>query len=106
MIMNEGSYSYDVVNELFKPIEELGWLFVNVFWGKESVIVNNCYYCMTVEDVILLVGTFVAFVAFILWCCFPVIPRDGKPLFQVRSDAFYREFCTREDRYNEIRQKN
>ncbi|XP_060516062.1 uncharacterized protein LOC132695673 isoform X2 [Cylas formicarius] len=96
MIMNEGSYSYDVVNELFKPIEELGWLFVNVFWGKES----------TVEDVILLVGTFVAFVAFILWCCFPVIPRDGKPLFQVRSDAFYREFCTREDRYNEIRQKN
>ncbi|XP_004523682.1 uncharacterized protein LOC101455501 [Ceratitis capitata] len=31
----------------------------------------------TIEDFILLVGTLVAFIAFILWCCFPIQPKDG-----------------------------
>lgn len=29
----------------------------------------------TIEDFILLVGTLVAFIAFILWCCFPIQPK-------------------------------
>jgi hypothetical protein len=33
----------------------------------------------TIEDFILLIGTFVAFVAFILWCCFPVVPTEVNP---------------------------
>lgn len=28
------------------------------------------------EDFILLIGTMVAFIAFILWCCFPVVPKE------------------------------
>ena len=31
----------------------------------------------SIEDFILLVGTSVAFVAFILWCCFPIEPKDS-----------------------------
>lgn len=34
----------------------------------------------TIEDFILLIGTVVAFVAFILWCCFPIVPKEpGNP---------------------------
>ena len=40
----------------------------------------------TIEDFILLVGTFVAFVAFVLWCCFPVSPKENgaPPLYEDR----------------------
>ncbi|XP_031638593.1 uncharacterized protein LOC116350796 [Contarinia nasturtii] len=31
----------------------------------------------TIEDFILLIGTIVAFIAFVLWCCFPISPKDG-----------------------------
>ena len=31
----------------------------------------------SIEDFILLVGTSVAFIAFILWCCFPIEPKDS-----------------------------
>lgn len=41
----------------------------------------------TVEDFILLVGTCVAFIAFILWCCFPVAPKDS-PGYR-RADSAY-----------------
>ena len=34
-------------------------------------------YFQSIEDFILLVGTSVAFVAFILWCCFPIEPKDS-----------------------------
>ncbi|CAG0915681.1 unnamed protein product [Notodromas monacha] len=52
----------------------------------------------TVEDFILLVGTSVAFIAFILWCCFPVVPKepvqnsDGESkYFQYRKADSYDE---------------
>ncbi|XP_055302229.1 uncharacterized protein LOC129568423 [Sitodiplosis mosellana] len=31
----------------------------------------------TIEDFILLIGTIVAFIAFVLWCCFPIHPKEG-----------------------------
>ena len=34
-------------------------------------------YFQSIEDFILLVGTSVAFIAFILWCCFPIEPKDS-----------------------------
>lgn len=34
----------------------------------------------SVEDFILLIGTFVAFVAFVLWCCFPIVPKETNNL--------------------------
>ncbi|GAB0097403.1 uncharacterized protein DMENIID0001_130400 [Sergentomyia squamirostris] len=34
----------------------------------------------TIEDFILLTGTIVALVAFILWCCFPTVPNAQTPL--------------------------
>ncbi|XP_055696710.1 uncharacterized protein LOC129797871 [Phlebotomus papatasi] len=33
----------------------------------------------TIEDFILLTGTIVALVAFILWCCFPTVPSQSQP---------------------------
>lgn len=31
----------------------------------------------SIEDFILLIGTSVAFIAFVLWCCFPIEPKDS-----------------------------
>ncbi|XP_049843449.1 uncharacterized protein LOC126295186 isoform X1 [Schistocerca gregaria] len=49
------------------PFDDFMYLINSVLLGEEP----------TVEDFILLVGTFVAFVAFVLWCCFPVVPKEG-----------------------------
>ena len=48
-----------------QPSDDPPWL---VFWF---------WYFQSIEDFILLVGTSVAFVAFILWCCFPIEPKDS-----------------------------
>ncbi|PNF21506.1 hypothetical protein B7P43_G13537, partial [Cryptotermes secundus] len=42
----------------------------------------------TIEDFILLIGTFVAFIAFILWCCFPVVPKEANPPLQYDSRSY------------------
>ncbi|KAL1492404.1 hypothetical protein ABEB36_010656 [Hypothenemus hampei] len=89
--MNEDSAFYPILNEILRPIEELGWVFINVFWGNES----------TFEDIILLIGTMVAFVAFILWCCFPVIPKDGGKTAQYYNNHHYKD-CNSDERYNQI----
>lgn len=48
------------------PFDDFAYLVNNVFLlGEEP----------TIEDFILLIGTVVAFIAFILWCCFPVHPK-------------------------------
>ena len=39
--------------------------------------IENKFYFQSIEDFILLVGTSVAFIAFILWCCFPIEPKDS-----------------------------
>ncbi|XP_026463924.1 uncharacterized protein LOC113368217 [Ctenocephalides felis] len=49
------------------PIDDFAYLINHVLLGEEP----------TIEDFILLVGTLVAFVAFILWCCFPIHPKDS-----------------------------
>ncbi|XP_073828838.1 uncharacterized protein [Musca autumnalis] len=49
------------------PFDDFSYLINFVLLGEEP----------TIEDFILLVGTFVAFVAFILWCCFPIQPKDS-----------------------------
>jgi hypothetical protein len=38
---------------------------------------DHYFLFQSIEDFILLVGTSVAFIAFILWCCFPIEPKDS-----------------------------
>ncbi|XP_053951538.1 uncharacterized protein LOC129239231 [Anastrepha obliqua] len=49
------------------PFDDFAYLINHVLLGDEP----------TIEDFILLVGTLVAFIAFILWCCFPIQPKDA-----------------------------
>ncbi|XP_018577716.1 uncharacterized protein LOC108916017 [Anoplophora glabripennis] len=51
---------------MLSPIEDFFYLVTNVVRGEP-----------TVEDLILLLGTLVAFIAFILWSCFPVHHKDA-----------------------------
>ncbi|CAG0887579.1 unnamed protein product [Cyprideis torosa] len=51
------------------PIDGVMYLFNSILLGEEP----------TIEDFILLIGTTVAFIAFVLWCCFPVVPKDLPP---------------------------
>ncbi|KAH8386737.1 hypothetical protein KR093_002374 [Drosophila rubida] len=48
------------------PLDDFIYLINHVLLGEEP----------TIEDFILLVGTLVAFIAFILWCCFPIQPKE------------------------------
>ncbi|XP_059610230.1 uncharacterized protein LOC132257380 [Phlebotomus argentipes] len=41
----------------------------------------------TIEDFILLTGTIVALVAFILWCCFPTVP-NAQPVKENLGQGF------------------
>lgn len=48
----------------------------------------------TIEDFILLVGTLVAFVAFVLWCCFPISPPKDNgvpPYYEGRYSQHYKK---------------
>lgn len=51
---------------MITPFDEFVYLINHVVLGGEP----------SLEDFILLIGTVVAFIAFVLWCCFPVIPKD------------------------------
>ncbi|XP_017062879.1 uncharacterized protein LOC108102418 [Drosophila eugracilis] len=51
------------------PFDDFVYLINHVLLGEEP----------TIEDFILLVGTLVAFIAFILWCCFPIQPKEPGP---------------------------
>ncbi|KQS30602.1 uncharacterized protein LOC6549984 isoform X2 [Drosophila erecta] len=51
------------------PFDDFVYLINHVLLGEEP----------TIEDFILLVGTLVAFIAFILWCCFPIQPKERGP---------------------------
>ncbi|VEN63455.1 unnamed protein product [Callosobruchus maculatus] len=72
---------------MFNPIEDFAYLLNNVILGET-----------TIEDVILLVGTLVAFIALILWCCFPVPQKDTLMASQIpnkRSSKY-------EEKYNQL----
>lgn len=43
-------------------------------------------FLQTIEDFILLIGTIVAFIAFVLWCCFPIHPK-------VRDKSIWQSVC-------------
>jgi len=45
-----------------------------------QLFLHCVHYFQSVEDFILLIGTFVAFVAFVLWCCFPIVPKETNNL--------------------------
>ncbi|XP_037074885.1 uncharacterized protein LOC119096800 isoform X1 [Pollicipes pollicipes] len=60
------------------PVDDIKYLINSVILGEEP----------SVEDFILFIGTLVAFIAFILWCCFPVIPKDSQP----NADSQYRHY--------------
>ncbi|KAL1116917.1 hypothetical protein AAG570_005386 [Ranatra chinensis] len=51
------------------PLDDFMLLINSVLLGEDP----------TIEDFILLVGTLVAFLAFVLWCCFPAVPKEAKP---------------------------
>ncbi|XP_074030966.1 uncharacterized protein [Leptinotarsa decemlineata] len=72
---------------MFSPFEDFFYLLNNVILGES-----------TVEDFILLMGTLVAFIAFILWCCFPVVPKDS-PLPILQSPVRNRKD---EEKYNQL----
>lgn len=46
------------------------------FHSKFRKFINLTFlHLQTIEDFILLIGTIVAFIAFVLWCCFPIQPK-------------------------------
>ncbi|KAL3283335.1 hypothetical protein HHI36_006483 [Cryptolaemus montrouzieri] len=55
---------------MITPLDDFIYLVNNVLLGEEP----------TVEDFILLIGTVVAFIAFVLWCCFPVVPKESSEI--------------------------
>lgn len=76
--------------KMMTPFEDFVYLINHVLLGEEPVSEENSFIfdwqralifviTQTIEDFILLVGTLVAFIAFILWCCFPIQPKVGKP---------------------------
>lgn len=68
---------------IMTPWEDLFFVINNLLLGEEP----------SIEDFILLVGTSVAFIAFILWCCFPIEPKDSlggsEHLTSQAADAVY-----------------
>ena len=72
---------------IMTPWEDLFFVINNLLLGEEPVRVNLSKHksfqfniaslFQSIEDFILLVGTSVAFIAFILWCCFPIEPKDS-----------------------------
>ncbi|KAJ8980203.1 hypothetical protein NQ317_002216 [Molorchus minor] len=69
------------------PLENFLYLLNNIVVGES-----------TIEDFILLVGTLVAFIAFVLWCCFPVQPKDTPlPVLQGLGKTWKDE-----DKYNQL----
>lgn len=87
------------------PIEDFFYLLNNVVLGESvSYILNisinllKIYILQTIEDLILLVGTLVAFIAFILWCCFPVQPKEP-PLPGLQSSE---RNAKDEEKYNQL----
>lgn len=55
-------------------------------------------FLQTIEDLILLIGTLVAFIAFILWCCFPVQPKESVvPVLQSPD-----KHAKGEEKYNQL----
>merc|ERR1712233_278961 len=71
------------VKMIMPPWEDLFFVINNLLLGEEP----------SIEDFILLVGTSVAFIAFILWCCFPIEPKDSlggsEHLTTQAADAVY-----------------
>ncbi|XP_018013176.1 uncharacterized protein LOC108670226 [Hyalella azteca] len=61
------------------PFDDFVYLVNSILLGEEP----------TIEDFILLIGTLVAFVAFILWCCFPIVPRDPSAPAPTHYDHYY-----------------
>lgn len=70
------------------PVEDFMYLLNSVLLGEEP----------TIEDFILLVGTCVAFIAFVLWCCFPIVPKESNAPVQYdpRSCNQYKKLDTHE----------
>ena len=70
---------------IMTPWEDLFFVINNLLLGEEPVsptllFISSSFqfhFFQSIEDFILLVGTSVAFVAFILWCCFPIEPKDS-----------------------------
>merc|ERR1712130_939752 len=89
------------VKMIMTPWEDLFFVINNLLLGEEP----------SIEDFILLVGTSVAFIAFILWCCFPIEPKDslgGSEHLTTQAadavyDAKYKQLGTRDQA---VRQQN
>ncbi|XP_071550536.1 uncharacterized protein [Panulirus ornatus] len=71
------------------PFDDFVYLVNSILLGEEP----------TIEDFILLIGTFVAFIAFILWCCFPIVPKESNPPAQY--DTQYTKYKKTDSPYDE-----
>ncbi|XP_014258338.1 uncharacterized protein LOC106671890 [Cimex lectularius] len=67
---------------MLTPVYDFLSLLYAIFLGEDP----------TAEDYLLLVGTIVAFVAFILWCCFPVVPKDPQSPKQYDWQGHYTQY--------------
>ncbi|CAD7087890.1 unnamed protein product [Hermetia illucens] len=72
------------------PFDDFAYLINHVLLGEEP----------TIEDFILLVGTLVAFVAFILWCCFPIQPKENNSHRQFSCKSAQHSFSSAQNSKN------
>ena len=72
MIMTPWEDLFFVINNLLLGEEPVGFMSKLMIYFHVKIV-----FFKSIEDFILLVGTSVAFIAFILWCCFPIEPKDS-----------------------------
>ena len=89
---------------MMMPYDDFVYLINSILLGEEPVCLflialidllfslSYNFFLQTIEDFILLVGTLVAFIAFVLWCCFPISPpKEGGPHFEDRYTQHYKK---------------
>lgn len=94
---------------MITPFDDFVYLVNNVLLGEEPVgefedirvkhFLTDCFHFQTIEDFILLVGTVVAFVAFVLWCCFPVVPKESQAPMHYESKDYQVKYNQRKIEY-------
>ncbi|XP_049822218.1 uncharacterized protein LOC126265296 [Aethina tumida] len=77
-----------MLNDDGKIDEDLWQILYNVFLIEDEP---------SIEDFILILGTVVAFIAFVLWCCFPVVPEyyNGRDPDEDDVDPLFKEYQKR-----------
>ena len=98
------SFCESLGSKMMMPYDDFVYLINSILLGEEPVCLflialiellfslSYHFFFQTIEDFILLVGTLVAFIAFVLWCCFPISPpKEGGPHFEDRYTQHYKK---------------